>query len=137
MEVKKGLIMSRRSFLKNLAALTGGFAWLDSAHAHPVKRKILQMSPVAGFQYYAGDAVWSDIVVGQSVQLMREKENRYDERAVRVDWHGQKLGYLPWSDNAAVSQLLDCGERLEAVIVDLVESSTPWGRGKLEVRWVM
>lgn len=59
--------------------------------------------------------------------LVREADNRHDDRAARVEWQGHKLGYIPRLDNAAVSQLLDCGERLEAVIAGLAESGNPWG----------
>ena len=67
--------------------------------------------------------------------LTREADNRFDDRAVRVEWQGHKLGYIPRLDNAAVSQLLDRGETLEATIVGLENSSNPWGRIKVEVRW--
>jgi hypothetical protein len=52
-----------------------------------------------------------------------------------VDWQGRKLGYIPRLDNAAASQLLDRGERLEAVIAGLKNSINPWDRIKVEVRW--
>jgi hypothetical protein len=71
------------------------------------------------------------------VQLVREANNKYDNRAVLVEWQGHKLGYIPKLDNAAVSQLLDRGEKLEAVIVKLQESSNPWKRVEVEVRWMV
>ena len=56
-------------------------------------------------------------------------------RAGRRDRQGRKLGYIPYEDNAAVSQLLDRGETLEAAIFELKESPYPWERIKVEVRW--
>jgi len=67
--------------------------------------------------------------------LARETDNQFDDRAVRVEWQGHKLGYIPRLDNAAVSQLLDKGETLEATIVGLENSSSPWNRIKVEVKW--
>jgi len=67
--------------------------------------------------------------------LTREADNRFDDRAVRVAWREHKLGYIPHLVNAAVSQLLDRGERLEAVIAGLGNSSNPWDRVKVEVKW--
>lgn len=99
--------------------------------------KTLQTSPVAGFQYHDGEALWPLLAVGQPIMLIREADTRFDPRAVRVDWLGQKLGYLPRLDNAAVSQSLDRGETLEAVIVALENSSNPWGKVRVEVRWWM
>lgn len=127
--------MLRRAFLKSLTALAGGIAAPAAARANSATSKTLQISPVAGFQYHNGEALWPQLAVGQMLTLTREAGNRHDDRAVRVDWQGQKLGYIPRLDNAAVSQLLDRGERLEAVIAGLENSSNPWDRVRVEVRW--
>ena len=95
----------------------------------------MQHSPLAGFQYHNGEALWPQLAVGQTLQLVREADNHYDGRAVRVEWQGYKLGYIPRLDNAAVSQLLDRGEMLEAVIERMEESNNPWERIGVEVRW--
>lgn len=100
--------------------------------------KTLQESPLAGFQYHHGETPWLHHTARHEPvegQLVREPDNRYDDRAVRVDWQGYKLGYIPRLDNAAMSQLMDRGERLEAVIVGLENSSNPWDRVKVEVIW--
>jgi hypothetical protein len=39
------------------------------------------------------------------LELVRESQNAYDERAVRVDWRGQKLGYVPRMENTTVDQM--------------------------------
>lgn len=127
--------MSRRTFLQRLAALAGGLAVPVAAKVLPITEKPLQTSPLAGFQYHQGDAVWPQLAVGQPLQLVREADNKYDDRAVRVEWQGHKLGYIPRLDNAAVSQLLDRGEKLEAVIAGLAENGNPWERVRVEVRW--
>lgn len=129
--------MSRRAFLKSFTALVGGFALPAVARANPSlsATKVLQISPLAGFQHHQGGMLWPQLAVGQPLLLVREADNRYDDRAVRVEWQGHKLGYIPRLDNAAASQLLDRGERLEAVIVGLENSSNPWGRIKVEVKW--
>jgi len=132
-------IMSRRTFLKSLTALVGGFALPAIARAKPslTAWKTLQLSPLAGFQYHQGEVLWPQLATGQSLRLVRESDNRHDDRAVRVEWQGHKLGYIPRLDNAAVSQLLDRGERLGATIAWLNESRNPWERVGVEVRWVM
>ena len=127
-----GGIMSRRNFLKSLAAL--GLAQPAIALAKPAW-KVLQVSPLAGFQYHRGEMLWPQLAPGQPLALVRETENPYDPRAVRVDWNGFKLGYIPRADNAAISQLLDRGEALEASIHELKESFNPWERMKVEVTW--
>ena len=129
--------MSRRAFLKSLTALVGGFALPAIAHAsiRGETWKTLQTSPLAGFQYHNGETLWPQLATGQQLTLTREADNRFDDRAVCVEWQGHKLGYIPRLDNAAVSQLLDRGERLEATIVGLKNGSNPWDRIKVEVRW--
>ena len=131
--------MLRRTFLQSFTALVSGFALPVIAHAKPSlsASRALQRSPLAGFQYHNGEALWPQLAVGQVLQLVREADNRYDGRAVRVEWQGHKLGYIPRLDNAAVSQLLDRGEPLEAVIVQLAESNNPWGRVGMEVKWLL
>jgi HIRAN domain len=65
---------------------------------------------------------------------VREADNRYDARAVRVEWQGQKLGYVPRLDNASVSHLLDSGAAaLSAEITVLQASNNPWERIALAV----
>lgn len=135
--LKKEPQMSRRSFLKNLTALIGGLTLPAVARAGLTTHKTLQSSPIAGFQYHQGQALWTQLAIGHPLQLIREPENTHDARAVRVEWQDHKLGYIPRLDNAAVSQLLDRGERLEAVIARLAESSNPWDRVRVEVRWWM
>jgi len=131
--------MSRRAFLKSLTALVGGITLPALAHTKPKlgTPKTLQRSPVAGFQYHQGEALWPQLAIGQPLQLLREPDNRHDDRAVRVEWQGRKLGYIPRLDNAAVSQLLDRGERLDAAIAWLNESRNPWERVGVEVKWLM
>lgn len=94
---------------------------------------LLQSSPLAGFQYHEGLRLWPQMKVGDRLALVREADNRHDRNAVRVEWQGHMLGYVPRADNAAVARLLDRGTRLEARIVRLQESSDPWERVLFEV----
>ena len=105
-------------------------ASIASASAAPTQalRTLLQTSPIAGFQYHAGEEIWAFMRPGDSLSLVREASNRFDERAVRLEWNGQKIGYVPARDNAAVSQLLDRDACLDAVITQLRESADPWER---------
>ena len=135
--------MSRRVFLKSIMELLGGFTLhaMSQVKANGESTSIglpwktLQTSPVAGFQYYHGETLWPQLEAGQMLTLIREPGNPYDNRAVRIDWREKQIGYIPAIDNAAVSQLMDRGERLEAVIVELNQSRNPWERIEVEVRW--
>jgi len=129
--------MLRRVFLKSLAMLASGLAVNPPASASSRREAwaLLQISPLAGFQYHAGETLWPLLAVGQPLELVREPGNPHDQRAVRVDWQGRKLGYIPRLDNAAVAQLLDRGARLRARIGYLHKNHNPWERVQLEVDW--
>jgi HIRAN domain len=103
------------------------------ALAPALARELLQISPVAGFQFHEGERLWESLAVGDALALVREAANRYDARAVRLDWQGQKIGYIPAVDNAAVSQLLDRGRCLSACITQLRMSGNPWQRVEVQV----
>ena len=94
---------------------------------------LLQSSPLAGFRYYEGKRLWSEMKVGDALQLVREPENSYDPNAVRVEWRGEKLGYVPRADNAALARFMDRGSKAEARITRLKKSRNPWQRMEFEV----
>jgi hypothetical protein len=96
-------------------------------------RILVQSSPLAGFQYHAGKALWEQMKVGDPLTLVREPDNAYDPRAVRVEWQGHKLGYVPRKENEAVARQLDRGNKLEARIVQLRKHRDPWKRVEFEV----
>jgi hypothetical protein len=124
--------MQRRKFLTALFA-AAGVALAGRASATPRPRRLIQESPLAGFQYHTGERLWNELREGNALDLVREPGNPYDPRAVRVDWKTEKLGYLPRIENTAVSQMLDRGERLTARIARLRESRDPWERLRLSV----
>ena len=97
---------------------------------------ILQTSPLAGFQYHAGRAVFPLLGVGDRLSLHREADNPHDPRAVRVDWRGAPLGYVPRLDNLDLARLMDRGTRVEARILHLEKTRDPWRRVLLEIHVV-
>lgn len=94
---------------------------------------ILQTSPLAGFQYHAGRAVFPLLGVGDRLSLHREADNPYDPHTVRVDWRGVPLGYVPRLDNLDLARLMDRGTRVEARILHLEKTRDPWRRVLLEI----
>lgn len=96
-------------------------------------RILVQSSPLAGSQYYALARLASQIRPGDRLTLTREPDNRHDRNAVRVDWNGQPLGYVPRSENRAVARALDAGESLEARVAKLRDDPNPWMRVEFEV----
>jgi hypothetical protein len=94
---------------------------------------IVQSSPLAGFRYGEGAELWPQMRRGDALELSREADNPHDANAVRVDWRGRKLGYVPRRDNAAVAWGLDRGTPLRARISLLQEHPNPARRIEFEV----
>lgn len=102
------------------------------AQAESIK-VLVQSSPLAGFQFYAGSELWDEMKAGDPLVLVREPDNGYDAGAVRVEWRGRKLGYLPRRENRAVSAEMDRGGRVEARIARLDRHRDPWKRILVDV----
>lgn len=96
-------------------------------------RMILQRAPLAGFSHHAASQVWTQLRAGDPLMLTHEQSNPYDALAVRVDWQGQTLGYLPRTDNGAVARALAAGTPLLARISRLTEHPDPRRRIEVEV----
>ena len=96
-------------------------------------RLLIQKSPLAGSQYYALGEHWQAMKVGDALTLVREPDNRHDAKAIRVEWQGHKLGYVPRIENRVISAALDAGERLTARIARLTQHPDPWRRVEFEV----
>jgi len=120
--------MRRRLALLCLVGL-----WVQPLHAQVAAHILLQDSPLAGFQYHAGKALWPQMRAGDALALVREPDNPHDARAVRVEWRGHKIGYVPRRENADVARLLDRGQALSARIVRLAEVRDPWSRVRFEI----
>jgi hypothetical protein len=80
---------------------------------------IVQVSLTAGLRYHEAKAVWDQMQIGDVLTLVREPDNPYDARAVRVEWNGHKLGYIPRIENEAVARQMDRGNALQARVTRL------------------
>ncbi|MDP2028746.1 MAG: HIRAN domain-containing protein [Thiobacillus sp.] len=107
--------------------------WALPLHAQIAANILLQDSPLAGFQYHAGKQLWPQMQVGDGLTLIREPDNRYDAKAVRIEWQGHKIGYVPRRDNADVARFMDSGQVLQARISRLAEGRDPWSRVRFEI----
>jgi hypothetical protein len=122
--------------IEGLVGLLLGIACALPGIAESVKI-LVQSSPLAGSQYHALPRVWADIRPGDRLSLTRETNNRHDRNAVRVDWNGQPIGYVPRAENRAVARALDAGENLEARVAKLRDDPNPWLRVEFEVYLIL
>lgn len=125
---------TRREALRLCALIL--VSWIAPAAAQQV-RVLVQSSPLAGFRYYAGEVSWQDMKVGDELALVREPDNPHDANAVRVEWRGLKLGYLPRAENRAVAAEMDRGAPVVARIAALVQDRNPWKRVRVDIYVVL
>ena len=119
---------------KHLRAALAAAAITTAAPAPAAEAVIVvQRSPLAGFRYHDAAETWRHLTVGDRLQLVREGDNPYDANAVRVEWRGVKLGYVPQRDNAAVARQMDRGAALEAHVAVLRENRNRSVRIEFEI----
>ncbi len=125
-----------RTSLPIVGLLFAGLLIASLACAESIKI-LVQSSPLAGSQYYSAAKMWNNIKPGDRLTLTREPDNRHDRNAVRVDWNGHQLGYVPRAENRAVARALDAGEKLEAHVSVLRDDPDPWKRVEFEVYLIL
>lgn len=103
-----------------------------AAHGQSVEF-LVQNSPLAGFRYAEAAAVMPLLQPGDALSLVREADNPHDPNAVRVEWNGRKLGYVPRRENAALAWGLDRGTLLRARVSRIAEHPNPAKRIEFEV----
>jgi putative membrane protein len=96
-------------------------------------RIIVQSSPLAGFRHYEAPNLWNEIKPGDPLRLVREPGNPHDRNAIRVEWRGFKLGYVPRSQNASVARQMDHGTGIEARVSKVQATRAPNQRIEFEV----
>jgi hypothetical protein len=106
---------------------------LQAAAEGPRVQLLVQSSPLAGYRYGEGSQVWPLLREGDGLDLVREPANAHDANAVRVEWRGRKLGYVPRRQNAAIAWGLDRGSPLRARVSRLAEHPNPARRIEFEV----
>jgi hypothetical protein len=71
--------------------------------------------------------------VGDALTLVREADNPHDPNAVRVEWRGHQLGYVPRRENGTVARHMDRGGNVEARISKLQQHPNAWQRIEFEI----
>jgi hypothetical protein len=94
---------------------------------------LVQSSPLAGFRYGEAAAVMPLLQPGDALELVREGDNLHDPNAVRVEWRGRKLGYVPRRQNGALAWGLDRGTPLRARVSRVEAHPNPAKRIEFEI----
>lgn len=99
----------------------------------PRVQLLVQSSPLAGYRYGEGAEVWPLLREGDALDLVPEPGNVHDANAVRVEWRGRKLGYVPRRENTALAWGLARGTPLRARVSRLAEHPNPARRIEFEI----
>jgi hypothetical protein len=110
--------------------LLRALAWLG---LNPAPAERLLLAPVAGLEFHDGLSCLGALRCGDPVELVRERGNRFDRNAVRIDWRGSTLGYLPRRTNRDVAARLDAGSELAGRIVRIKSHGASWRRVFIEI----
>jgi len=94
---------------------------------------LVQECFIKGFGQHDGRKVFSRLQPGDPLRLLREPDNPHDVNAVRVQWRGYTLGYLPGDASEGIARQLDFGNRLRARIVRLSRHRDPDRRVEIEI----
>lgn len=129
--------MKRRNFITALLGLVGGSTVSASYAGSQPKNEsgvlLIQQSSVSGFQFHEGEQLYTEFQLGDTLSLKRAPENSFDTNAVEVYWREHMIGHIPSSQNSAISQMMDRGEKLTARISQLNQSEFPWEKVRLAV----
>ena len=96
-------------------------------------RIVVQHAPLAGFVYYDGKEVWDRVKRGDALTLVREPANPHDANAIRIEWQGHVLGYVPRRDNIDLARQMDHGARVRGRVTELTRAANGRHRISYEI----
>ena len=88
------------------------------------KKEYLLGCPIAGFTYYQGVSMLTDMPLGTELQLKRDKNNKYDPQAIMIKCKGEKIGYIPRNQNSLIYKLLKVGYKGLSCIVQRIKTDS-------------
>lgn len=109
------------------------FAWYTKHMGACAAAPVLLRAAIAGFAHAQGPQVFPQLAPGDALQLVREPGNPHDACAVRIDWRGHKLGYVPRASNQDIARRLDAGETLAAAITTVAGDAGAWDPVEFEI----
>ena len=123
--------LHRRSLIKGLlvipAALSaGGLPAARRTAATAAPEPSVFRGYVAGFRFHDGPGMIGRMREGDPVSLVREPDNPHDRHAVRIDYAGRSIGYVPRTVSEHVVWALGDRAAAPGVISRLAPGAVPW-----------
>lgn len=110
------------------------FAWLKNLLTAEPKynNQWLAEVAIAGLQHYRGNDLAELIQVGDTLNLEPEPDNDYDENAIMVMWHHNKMGYIPAALARDIRRQMQNDVEVVATIVEI--KPVRFGRKWIKIR---
>lgn len=108
--------------------------WLKTLFSPEPKLKDHWLAEVAiaGLQHYRGNDLAELIQVGDTLNLEPEPDNAYDENAIMVMWHHNKMGYIPAALSSDIHRQIQNGVDIIATIIEI--KPVRFGRKWIKIR---
>lgn len=88
---------------------------------------------VAGLKHHDGVGFAEDLMAGESVKLVFENDNPFDEHAIAIYARGVQLGFVPASRNHLVTKMIDQQIIVTATILEVFPNRPAWKRVKVKL----
>jgi hypothetical protein len=124
---------SRRGFLGMLLSSVPSAQLATRPERVEGRRYLLNNCFIAGFQHHAGPILLDHLTVGTPLALVPEPENIYDKYAVRLEYNGHHVGYIPREQNRTVSELLHQGAPISCTVTARALKGPLWEAVRIEV----
>ncbi len=111
------------------------FSWLNffkKKTTVPTDKHWIADVSIAGLQHYRGNDLAELIQIGDALKLQQQPDNAYDNHAIIVLWHNNKIGYIPAALARDISRKMEAGVRISASIIEL--KSVRFGRKWIRIR---
>ena len=92
---------------------------------------------IAGVKFHSGAAeIIRKLEVGEDLELVPEPDNKYDPNAIKIEYGGTLIGYVPKKLSAEISALMEI-EETECLVQDLNPNGPTWEMCQVVVRPVV
>ena len=88
---------------------------------------------IAGYAYYHGEKVIGMLKPGLKLDLKREPENPYDNKAIAIYFENHKLGFIPRVNNKVIANIMDQKMPVFAKILKINPGNEVWDKVEVEV----
>ena len=91
---------------------------------------------IAGYAYYQGEKLIDQLKPDLKLDLKREPENPYDNKAIAIYFKNHKLGFIPRVNNKVIANIMDQEINVFAKILNINPGNDVWDKVKVEVLMV-